>query len=303
MRRFPTAKRWPTGEACEGALPDSSGSEALRSTSDCLAKKKEEILNTPVSRVLVVGATGSVGRLVVTEGLRSGYSVRVLVRHASQARQFPPEVELAVGDLTRTESLAPALDGVDAIVFTHGSYGAAPGPEVVDYGAVRNVLTALGKRRARIALMTTIGVTDRKGTHDWKRRGERLVRASSLPYTIVRPGWFDMNDPDQNRLVLLQGDKRQSGTPSDGVVSRHELAHVLIWSLQSQGALRKTFELVAEQGARQKDLDADGARLDPDEEGALDAAHDMANMPLNKEPVHIREELERVRAVSRRADK
>jgi uncharacterized protein YbjT (DUF2867 family) len=45
-----------------------------------------------------------------------------------------------------------------------------------------------------------IGVTNRDGNynrqaeaHDWKRRGERLVRASGLPYTIVRPGWFDYN--------------------------------------------------------------------------------------------------------------
>ena len=37
-----------------------------------------------------------------------------------------------------------------------------------------------------ISLMTTIGMTDRRGAHDWKRRGERLVRASGLPYAVVR---------------------------------------------------------------------------------------------------------------------
>ena len=35
------------------------------------------------------------------------------------------------------------------------------------------------------------------------------LRASGLPYTIVRPGWFDYNAADQHRLVLLQGDTRQ----------------------------------------------------------------------------------------------
>ena len=66
--------------------------------------------------------------------------------------------------------------------------------------------------------MTAIGVTNREGdynrrteTHDWKRRGERFVRASGLPYTIVRPGWFDYNKPDEQRLVLLQGDRRHTG--------------------------------------------------------------------------------------------
>jgi len=57
--------------------------------------------------------------------------------------------------------------------------------------------------------MTAIGVTKHSPGHDWKFRGERLVRASGLPYTIVRPGWFDYNEPDQQRLVMLQGDRRQ----------------------------------------------------------------------------------------------
>jgi hypothetical protein len=38
------------------------------------------------------------------------------------------------------------------------------------------------------------------------------VRASGLPYTIVRPGWFDYNGPDEHRLVLLQ-DASASGYP------------------------------------------------------------------------------------------
>src|SRR5208282_576187 len=109
------------------------------------------------------------------------------------------------------------------IVFTHGSdSGAKAASEPVDYCGVRNILAALGSRTARIALMTSIGVTNRNSSynrsteaHDWKRRSERLVRASRLPYTIVRPGWFDNNEPDEHRLVLLQGDTRQAGNSSD----------------------------------------------------------------------------------------
>jgi uncharacterized protein YbjT (DUF2867 family) len=95
------------------------------------------------------------------------------------------------------------------------------GPDLAHrpYGGMRNVLATLGQRCVQIALMTAIDVTDRKGSHDWKRRSERLVRASGFLYTIVRPYWFDYKDPDQLRLVLLQGDKRQSGTPRDGVVA------------------------------------------------------------------------------------
>ena len=107
-------------------------------------------------RVLVVGATGSIGRHVVAVALSTGYAVRALVGKAAQAGQFPSAAEVVVGDLTRAESIGEAVAGIDAVVFTHGSNGAPPGAEAVDYGAVHNVLAAIGGRKVRIALMTTI---------------------------------------------------------------------------------------------------------------------------------------------------
>jgi hypothetical protein len=109
--------------------------------------------------VLAVGATGSIGRHVVRESLRRGHQTRALVRDAGQEASMPAAVEIVVGDLTSAGTLAGAVDGADGIVFTHGSPGDATEAENVDYGAVRNVLEALGARPARIALMTAIGVT------------------------------------------------------------------------------------------------------------------------------------------------
>src|SRR5271156_2224253 len=213
-------------------------------------------MSKPSMKILVIGATGSIGSLVVEEAPRQGHSVRALVRSADKAHRLPANAEAIVGDLTRPDTLATAVKDVDGIVFTHGSDGGGKvGSETVDYGGVRNVLRALGSQGPRIALMTAIGVTNRTGSynrstesHDWKRRAERLVRASGLPYTIVRPGWFDENEPAQHRLVLLQGDRRQSGTPSDGVVARQQIAEVLVQSLRSRNAVGKTFELIAETG-------------------------------------------------------
>lgn len=252
--------------------------------------------------VLVVGATGSIGRLVVEEATRHGYATRALARDPEKARRLLPETEVIVGDVTRPETLSRAVDGVDAVVFTLGSDGAGKiGAETVDYGGVRNVLNALGSRTARIALMTSIGVTNRAGAynrsteaHDWKRRSERLVRASGMPYTIVRPGWFDYNGPDEHRLVLLQGDTRLAGDPSDGVIARRQIAEVLVRSLGSDQALRKTFELVATIGRAPEDFDALFAPLEEDARGALDGVHDVANMPLDDEPQRVRDDLEAV---------
>jgi uncharacterized protein YbjT (DUF2867 family) len=260
-------------------------------------------LTTSPMTVLVVGATGSIGRLVVEEALRQGHAVRALVRTAGKARQVLAQAQVIVGDVTRPDTLRDAVNHVDAIVFTLGSDGSGKvGAEAVDYGGVRNVLGALGSKTARIALMTAIGVTDRTGrynrtteAHDWKRRSERLVRASGLPYTIVRPGWFDYNAPDQHRLVLLQGDRRHAGDPSDGVVARRQIAQVLVHSLASDQALRKTFELVAETGAAPDDFNALFASLDADPEGALDGVRDTANMPPDEEPQRVRDDLNALR--------
>jgi uncharacterized protein YbjT (DUF2867 family) len=265
-------------------------------------EQKGEIVTGPRITVLVIGATGSIGRFVVEEAIRQGHTVRALVRTPDKARQLPSEAHVVIGDVTRPETLTGAVDNIDAVVFTHGSDGAGKvGAQNVDYGGVRNVLSALGARTARIALMTAIGVTNRTGeynrtteAHDWKRRSERLVRASGLPYTIVRPGWFDYNGPDQHRILLLQGDTRQAGNSSDGVIARHQIAEVLIHSLVSDHALRKTFELVATTGPAQDDLDALFAPLDADPQGALDGVRDMANQPLENEPERVRKDLDAV---------
>lgn len=154
----------------------------------------------------------------------------------------------------------------------------------------------------RIALMTAIGVTNREGdynrrteAHDWKRRGERLVRASGMPYTVVRPGWFDYNEPDQHQLFLLQGDRRHAGNASDGVIARKQIAQVLVASLTSETALRKSFELVATKGPTQSDLPALFAQLEADAPDALDAIRDLANMPLDAEPQRVQDDLGAIR--------
>ncbi|MEV7762004.1 SDR family oxidoreductase [Curtobacterium flaccumfaciens] len=237
--------------------------------------------------VLIVGATGSVGRHVVSEVVRQGHTARALVRDASRAGRLDAAAQVVVGSLKDVEDLRGALDGVDAVVFTHGASWGSADAEAVDYGAVANVLRALDGRRIRIALMTSIGVTGRAATHDWKRRGERLVRASGNPYTIVRPGWFDYNDADQLQNVFLQGDRRKAGNPSDGVIARAQIARVLVSSLTSEAADHTTLELVAERGPAQTDLEPVFAGLDKDGVDSVDGVRDEQNQPFDREPASV----------------
>lgn len=253
-------------------------------------------------KVLAVGATGSIGREVVAAGQAAGHQVRALVRDPARAR-FPGAVELVVGDVTQPETLTAAVAGVDAVVFTLGSDGQGKlGARTIDYGGVRNVLQAIGDRPVRVALMTSIGVTVRDShynltteSHDWKRRAERLVRASGHEYTIVRPGWFDYNTAQQRQVVFLQGDKRRAGTSADGVIARADIARVLIDSLTSEAARHKTLELVAETGGSQPDLEPLFVALAADAAGALDAVDDLDNQPLTAEPAEVLADLEAIK--------
>src|SRR5271165_6144127 len=110
----------------------------------------------------------------VSQHGRGAVNGRAIIARPGSCR---PRRNWVVGDVTQPETLPAVVDGVDAIVFTLGSDGLGKaGAETVDYGGVRNVLAALGRQPARIALMTAVGATNRTGAynrstqaHDWKR--------------------------------------------------------------------------------------------------------------------------------------
>ncbi|MDF9752308.1 SDR family oxidoreductase [Arthrobacter sp. ES3-54] len=260
-------------------------------------------MNHRPSTVLIVGATGSIGRYAVAEALQQGYAVRALVRDRARAARILPEgVDLVIGDLTRPDTLGQAVDAVGAIVFTHGSTTSERDVRDNDYTGVANVLKALDGRRTRLVLMTAIGTT-RPGVAyaQWKLRSERLVRASGNPYTIVRPGWFDYNEPGQRTIVMLQGDRRQSGSPADGVIARDQIARVLIDSLHIDAANHKTLELIADHGPEQDDLTSVFTSLTPDSVESIDAAEDIVDLPTESEPEMFRRDLTKITAGSLKA--
>jgi uncharacterized protein YbjT (DUF2867 family) len=246
-------------------------------------------------RVLLIGATGGVGRLAVAAAARHGLQVRALARDVGRARKILPGVDVVQGDLEDRASLTAAVADVDAIVFTHGSDsdGRPGSAQRIDYGGVANTLNALKGRRPRIALMTSINVTRTdngayQGLLDWKRRSERLVRLSGAPCTIVRPSWFS---PGAGKhLVIEQGDT------GSGAVSREDVAEVLIRSLLTDEAMGKTFELYATAGEATTDWAGLFGTAIADTAGALDGAKDTENLPLDKEPDSVRRDMALLRA-------
>ncbi|WP_082683194.1 SDR family oxidoreductase [Entomohabitans teleogrylli] len=211
---------------------------------------------------------------------------------SAPSKMLPQGVEIIYGDVSVSETLTGIGDDIDAVIFTLGSNGLGRiGARAVDYGGVRNILQQLKHRPVRVVLMTAIGVTEREDSynrqteaHDWKRRAERLIRASGHPYTIVRPGWFDYNKPNEQKIVMLQGDRRHSGTPADGVISRKQIARVLVCALTDDDAKNKTLELIAEHGKEQQSLTPLFSALQQDSAGKNDGIQDINNMPQDSEP-------------------
>jgi hypothetical protein len=77
-------------------------------------------------------------------------------------------------------------------------------------------------------------------------------------------------------------------------VARRQIAQVLVRSLGSDAAVRKTFELVADAGPAPEDFDSLFAPLQTDAPGSLDGAHDVKNMPPTDEPQQVRDDLRKL---------
>jgi NADH dehydrogenase len=144
--------------------------------------------------VAVTGATGFVGRHLVSLLLRRGHRVRALVRNVPRAGALESrEVELVPGSLDAMTALARLLEGADAAVHLVGiivESGAATFPAVHVEGTRRLLTAARAAGVQRYIHMSALGARpDESATsyHRTKWQAEELVRGSGLPAAILRP--------------------------------------------------------------------------------------------------------------------
>jgi uncharacterized protein YbjT (DUF2867 family) len=146
----------------------------------------------PSSMVLVTGATGRVGRLVVDELLRAGASVRALTRRPEHAA-LPAGVEVVAGDFTVPASLDPALEGAGA-VFLVWTAAPATAPAVVARLAAHP-----SPQPRRVVYLSSPHRTPHpffqqpNPLRDLHAEVERLLAATSLEVAVLRPGMFASN--------------------------------------------------------------------------------------------------------------
>ncbi len=198
----------PVADPMEGSLTDRSYDRATRrarrfereaSTLTPRTRRTPGVLS--MSTVLVTGPSGFVGSYTVPALIAGGHRVVALVRSEEAGRKVlgrlpggdRASVELRTGDVTRAETLPPALAGVDAVVHLVAIPRDRDGGaslRLVNTEGTRNLVAAMrtaGVRR--LVHMGALGVADDPRLHyaSSKAKAEALVRESGLDWTIVKP--------------------------------------------------------------------------------------------------------------------
>jgi uncharacterized protein YbjT (DUF2867 family) len=135
--------------------------------------------------ILVTGATGNVGRHVVSGLLAAGSAVRAVARDAGAAG-LPGGAEIAQADLSDPRSLEGHLDGVEAVFLVWPFFTADAAPAVLD---------VIAKHARRVVYLSAMSVRDDRGPQDNGIWGEieHLIEQSGLAWTFLRAGGFAAN--------------------------------------------------------------------------------------------------------------
>jgi len=138
--------------------------------------------------IMVIGATGRIGRAVIDHLLRAGVSVRAMTRRPAAAN-LPAAVEVVPGDLTEPASLADCLHGVD-VVFLLWTAPEATLPVVISHMAshVTRIVALTSPHQVAHPFFEQPNAMAALHAHL-----ERLIAASGVEFTILRPGVFASN--------------------------------------------------------------------------------------------------------------
>jgi uncharacterized protein YbjT (DUF2867 family) len=195
------------------------------------------IANLGELMILITGATGNVGRVVVERLADEGQPVRALSRRPERA-QWPAGVEAAAGDLGDVASVRPALDGVESVFLF-------PAPEV---GAeLVAAFEAAGVRH--VVLLSSGAVEDGAEAQDGPiatrhHELEQLLRASGMSWTFLRPDTFAVNILPWSYQTKhgdeVRGAYAEAAAP---VVHEADIADAVVAALTSEGHAGKAYHL------------------------------------------------------------
>ena len=189
--------------------------------------------------ILVAGATGNVGRQIVSQLLGTGVAVRALARNPDAAI-LPDDVEVVRGDLSAPDTLDAPLEGVEAIFLVWPFLTAEAAPAVLD---------AATKHAHRIVYLSSMGVRDDREEQTnpidaFHADIERLIKQSGLDWTIVRSGGMATNTLWWAPQIRAGGIVRWfHGDASRSLIHERDVAAVAARALTEDGHGGKTYRV------------------------------------------------------------
>jgi NAD(P)H dehydrogenase (quinone) len=193
--------------------------------------------------IVVTGATGHLGRLVVESLLRRGVPADRIValgRNVSRLAEFEQRgVVVRAADYDDPTSLRPAFSGAEKLMFVSGSEA---GQRTVQH---RNVVTAAREAGVGLVAYTSIVKADTSSLvlATEHLATERELAGSGLSYVLLRNGWYLENYTGQLATYLRHG---VLGAARDGRVSaaaRADYAEAAATVLTTEGHAGRVYEL------------------------------------------------------------
>lgn len=193
-------------------------------------------------KVLVIGAGGKSGQLVVERALAAGHSVTALV-HDAASYKAPAGVQVVAGDATDPATVEKAMAGQEAVIDAIG--GKTPYLSTdLEQNTAKAVIGAMQQHGVRrLVAISVLGVGDSKeqagffyeyllkptflrGAVPDKEAMEAEVKASGLDFVLVRPP-FLTDDPATGAAHVVTGDTKANK------ITRADLAQFLVDQLAS----------------------------------------------------------------------
>jgi NAD(P)H dehydrogenase (quinone) len=210
--------------------------------------------------IAVTGATGHLGRLVV-EGLLKRVPAREVVaavRSPEKAKDLAARgVAVREADYSRPESLASALAGVEKVLLVSSS---EVGKRAAQHAAVIDAA-----RRAGIRLLAYTSVlratTSRLGLAAEHAATEHAIRASGLPFVLLRNGWYIENYTEHLGPALQHGViVGSAGEGRIAAATRADYAEAAVAVLTGSGHENATYELAGDRPFTMAELAAEVSR-------------------------------------------
>ncbi len=142
--------------------------------------------------IAITGATGQLGRLVIDALLRKVPAAEIvaIARSPAKAADLAARgVQVRAGDYTKPETLAAAFEGIDTLLLISSS---EVGQRVAQHKAVIDAAKAAGV--GFVAYTSILDADDSPiGLAEEHRQTEAALRASGLPFALLRNGWYTEN--------------------------------------------------------------------------------------------------------------